>query len=225
LDLIEARGLLNRAHDDGGDGIRTVEVLPPSAHGETSLVLRAAAAIIFGTLFVIALRAGDGSPENGTRSDVLLPFQVLFRDTAAPVQRMYREIQEGVLEAENARAATKQWPAVDTLAAQGIPPFALASPAYRWRLVRDGVVVNYVGTPAPQSDEPAFLVLIQEPEPGYVDTPTALLDEVHHRLADGTLLHVSIWFHPAATAAATDQVLAEPSTAGWMQVLVGSQGP
>jgi hypothetical protein len=208
----------------GGDGIRTVEVLPPSAHGESRLVLRAAAAIIFGALFVIGLRAGDGGPENGPRTGDLLPFQVLFRDAAPPVQRMYREMQEGVLEAENARAATKQWPAVETLAAQGIPPFALASPSYRWRLARDGTFVNYVGTPASTSDGPAFLVLIQEPDPGYVDTATAPLDEVHHRLADGTLLHVSIWFRTAIAAAPSDQVLAQPFTAGWTQVLVGRQG-
>ena len=199
-------------------------MLPPSAHGETHLVLRAAAAIVFGALFVIGLRAGDGSPENGPRTGDLLPFQVLFRDVPPPVQRMYREMQEGVLEVENARAATKQWPAVDTLAAQGIPPFALASPSYRWRLVRDGVFVNYVGMPAPTSDGPAFLALIQEPDAGYVDTTTTPLDEVHHRLADGTLLHVSIWFRAATAAAPADQVLTQPSTAGWTQVLVGRQG-
>jgi uncharacterized protein DUF6162 len=204
----------------GGEAIRTVEVLPPSAHGETRLVLRAAAAIVCGALFMIGLHAGE--PENASRAGDLLPFQVLFRDAAPPVQRMYREMQEGVLEAENVRAATTQWPAADALAAQGIPPFALASPAYRWRLARDGVFVNYVGTPAPTSDAPEFLVLIQEPEPGYVDATTPP-DEVHHRLADGTLLHVSIWFR--AAAAPPDRVLAQPSTAGWTQILVGRQQP
>jgi hypothetical protein len=207
----------------GGDAIRTVEVLPPSSHGETRLVLRAAAAIVFGALFVIGLRPGDGVLENAPRTGDLLPFQVLFRDAPSPVQRMYREMQEGVVEAENARIATKQWPAVTTLEAQGIPPFALASPPYRWRLVRDGVFVNYVGTPVSTSDGPAFLALIQEPDPGYVDTATAPLDEVHHRLTDGTLLHVSIWFRAAAAAAPADRVLTQPFTAGWTQILVGPQ--
>ena len=49
---------------------------------------------------------------------------------------MFRELQEGVREAENGRAADKRWPAVETLAAQGIPPFAsdaVAKPVYRWR--------------------------------------------------------------------------------------------
>jgi hypothetical protein len=202
----------------GGDTIRTVEVLPPSAHGETRLVLRAAAMVLFGALFVIGLHAAN---EDGPRTADLLPYQVLFRDAAAPVQRMYREMQEGMLEAENARAATRQWPAVETLAAEGIPPFALASPSYRWRLVRDGVLVNYVGMPAPASDGPAFLALIQEPDPGSVDTATTPPDEIHHRLADGTLLHVSIWFRATAPAEPPDRVLAQPSTAGWTQVLVG----
>jgi uncharacterized protein DUF6162 len=204
-----------------GDTIRTVEVLPPSAHGETRLVLRAAATVLFGALFVIGLHSGNGGPEDGVRTGDLLPFQVLFRDASAPIQRMYREMQEGVLEAENARAATKQWPEVETLEAEGIPPFALASPSYRWRLVRDGVFVNYVGMPAPTSDGPAFLALIQEPDPGYVDTAPAAPDEVHHRLTDGTLLHVSIWFRPAAPAGPADRVLTQPSATGWTQVLVG----
>lgn len=215
LDLEEVR--------TGGDAIRTVEVLPPSARGGTGLVLGAAAAIIFGALLVIALRSGDGGAENGPRAGDLLPFQMLFRDAPPPVQRMYREMQEGLVEAENRRAATKLWPAVDTLAAQGIPPFALTRPRYRWSLVQDGVFVNYVGLPEP--DGPVFLALVQEPDSNAIDPAPAPLDEVHHQLADGTLLHVSIWFRDAAAAAPVDRPLTQPSAAGWTQVLVGRQGP
>jgi hypothetical protein len=207
----------------GDDTIRTVEVRPPSASGETRIVLRVAAAITFGALFVAALRAGD-APQNGQRSGDLLPFQLLFRDAPPPIQRMYRDLQEGLIEAENTRAASKRWPAVATLAAEGIPPFGTL-PAYTWRLAQDGVYVNYLGVPAPGSDRPAFLALIQEPEPGSGETAAALpLDEVHHRLVDGTLLHVSIWFR-AADVVPADQVLTAPFASGWTQVLVGSQGP
>ena len=216
LDTEEAR--------TGGDAIRTVDVLPPSGRRETGLVLGAAAAIFIGALLVIAPGSGYSGSETGTRVGDLLPFQMLFRDAPPPVQRMYREMQEGLLEAEHRRAATRLWPAVDTLAAQGIPPFAPTRPAYRWSLVQDGVFVNYVGLPEP--DGPAFLALVQEPDPNAIDAaPATLLDEVHHRLADGTLLHVSIWFHAAAAAVPADRPLTQPAAAGWTQVLVGRKGP
>ena len=211
------------------EAIRTVDVLPPSASGEARLVLRAAAAIVFGALFVSGLHASDRGNDSGPQARDLAPFQVLFRDAAPTVQRMFREIQEGLLEAENMRVATKRWPAVETLAAQGIPPFPLADSPYRWRLLQEGVYAAYVGAPAPGSDAPAFLALIQEPEPGYVETvmPATPPDELRHRLSDGTLLHVSVWFRPDGLAPddqATTATLARPFAAGWKQVLAGRQG-
>ena len=212
------------------EAIRTVEVLPPSASGETRLVLRAAAAIVFGALFASGLHASDRGNDSGPQARDLAPFQMLFRDATPTVQRMFREIQEGLIEAENMRVATKRWPAVETLAAQGIPPFPLADSPYRWRLLQEGVDAAYVGAPAPGSDAPAFLALIQEPEPGYVETvmPATPPDELHHRLSDGTLLHVSVWFRPDGLAPddqATIATLARPFAAGWKQVLAGKQGP
>ena len=212
------------------EAIRTVDVLPPSASGETRLVLRAAAAIVFGALFASGLHASDRGNDSGPQARDLAPFQMLFRDATPTVQRMFREIQEGLIEAENMRVATKRWPAVETLAAQGIPPFPLAHSPYRWRLLQEGVYAAYVGAPAPGSDAPAFLALIQEPEPGYVETvmPGTPPDELHHRLSDGTLLHVSVWFRPDGLAPddqATIATLAQPFAAGWKQVFAGKQGP
>ena len=211
-------------------GIRTVEVLPPSASGEARLVLRTAAAIVFGALFVSGLHASDRGSDSGPYARDPAPSQMLFRDATPTVQRMFRDIREGLIEAENMRVATKRWPAVETLAAQGIPPFPLADPPYRWRLLQAGVYAAYVGAPAPGSEAPAFLALIQEPEPGYVETvmPAAPPDELHHRLTDGTLLHVSVWFRPDGLAAddqATIATLARPFAAGWKQILAGEQGP
>lgn len=212
------------------EAITTVEVLPPSATGETRLVLRAAAAIVFGVLFVSGLQASDRGNDSARKVRDLAPFQLRFRDATPTVQRMFQEIQEGLIEAENMRVATKQWPAVETLAAHGIPPFPLTDFPYRWRLLQEGVYAAYVGAPAPGSDAPAFLALIQEPEPGSVETamPATPADEIHHRLSDGTLLHVSVWFRPGGPAPddqATIATLARPFTAGWTQVLAGNQGP
>ncbi|MBI3770731.1 MAG: hypothetical protein HY271_19860 [Deltaproteobacteria bacterium] len=201
-----------------------MEVLPPSASGETRLVLQAIAAIVFGSFFVIGFHASDGGLDGGPRAGDLAPFQIFFRDATPTVQRTMRELQEGVTEAENARSASKRWPTVETLAAQGIPPFTNASD--RWRLVQSGLYVTYVGTSAVGPDAPAFLALIQEPELGYVETvmPAAPSDELHHRLSDGTLLHVSFWFHRESVVA-DDQVIARPFATGWTQVLVGRQRP
>jgi hypothetical protein len=206
-----------------GDPIRTVEVLPPSASGETRLVLQAIAAIVFGSFFVIGLHASDRGFDGGLRASDLAPFQILFRDATPTVQRTMRELQEGVTEAENARGATKRWPAVETLAVQGIPPFA--NGAYHWRLVQSGPYVTYLGTSAAGPDAPALLALIQEPEPGYVEAvmPAAPPDELHHRLSDGTLLHVSFWFHRESVVA-DDQAITRPFATGWTQVLAGRQG-
>jgi hypothetical protein len=212
------------------EAIRTVEVLPPSASGETRFVLRAAAAIVFGVLFVSGLQASDRGNGSGLQARDLAPFQMLLRDATPNVQRMFREIQAGLIEAEKMRVATKRWPAVETLAAQGIQPFPLTDSPYRWRLLRESVYAAYVGAPAPGSDAPAFLALIQEPEPGYVETamPATPPDEIHHRLSDGTLLHVSVWFRPAGLPP-DDQLtmaeLAQPFATGWKQVLAGKQGP
>jgi hypothetical protein len=210
-------------------GARTVDVLPPSASGEGRLVFQAMGAIVFGALLIVGLHT-----EDGVRPTDLAPFQMLFRDAAPTVQRMFREMQEGLTEAETARAASAQWPSVAALAAQGIPPFARPDPGYGWRLFRDGPYVGYVGAPAvgagaaaPGSAAPAFLALIQEPPAGYTENPQpgAPPDETHHRLADGTLLHVTLWFRPDGAVPDGDSVLTQPFAAGWTQVLVGAQRP
>jgi hypothetical protein len=210
--------------------VRTVDVLPPSASGEGRLVFQAIGAIVFGALLIVGLHTNN----DGARPADLLPFQMLFRDAAPTVQRTFREMQEGLTEAETMRAASKQWPSVGTLAAQGIPPFAPPSSDYGWRLFHDGLYVGYVGAPAAGSAAsstaavaPAFLALIQEPAPGYSENlaPGTPPDETHHRLGDGTLLHVTLWFRADGAVPDGDSGLTQPFAAGWTQVLVGAQRP
>ncbi|HYL05043.1 MAG TPA: hypothetical protein VE075_03335 [Thermoanaerobaculia bacterium] len=244
--------------------VRTVEIAPPSARTETWNVLRAAALIALVTWIYIAdttapsggstAAAGAGvAAASSTAADAaaaswpaapgsgagvaardLLPYQRLFRTLGGEDQRLFRELQEGLIEAENVRSAAHRWPAAAALAAEGVPPFADAAGRggrrnYRWQLRQEGPIVNYLGIPGDARD-PAFLVLVQEPDPAAPavgETPPAAAgqtsggprpaaggvlaqatDEVHHRLADGTLLHVSIWMRaapaaPAASAAPT----------------------
>ena len=60
-------------------------------------------------------------------------------------------------------------------------------------MLREGAYVNYLGIPD-RPGAPAWLVVVQEPEPG-VPPDQTFEDEEHHRLLDGTMLHVSTWNH------------------------------
>jgi hypothetical protein len=249
----------------GQPAVRTVEIGPPSVRAETWNVLRAAVLIglaawiyIADTTMPATARGGGAAAPgaagpapaatakrgSGAEGRDLLPYQRLFRTLDGEDQRLFRELQEGLIEAENVRSSARRWPAPAALAAQGIPPFADGPGRggrrlYRWQLRQDGPIVNYLGLPADARD-PALLVLVQEPDP-QAPAATGVLaqatDEVHHRLADGTLLHVSTWMHAApvtlaappgkpraVAAAASDDsgLIAEPYASGWVQLLVGA---
>jgi hypothetical protein len=161
---------------------RTVEIRPPSLRDETTIVVRLAVVIVAIVGFYLANTAWDAG--RSTRTGGLLPYQTLVSDADGPAQRMFRALQEGLLEAERGRTALGGWPAIDTLAEQGIPPFAsdptARGPAYRWTLTRRGTFINYRGTPS-AADAPAWLLHIQEPYPGAPPDPSPE-DEEHHRL-------------------------------------------
>ena len=205
--------------------MRTLEIHPPSLRAETLNVLKAAAAIV---LIVAAyiFRPSLGAPStiaNRESQIGLLPYQSLIRDAPPADQRVFRELQEGLLEAERIRAQTGHWPDVATLAAEGIPPFA-ADPTqkieYKWTSVRQDWVTNYLGVPSDPS-RPAWVLVILEPEPGAPPDP-APNDETHHRLTDGTTLHVSIWNMPEEKRRSGFAALRLPQNEGWTNWLVGS---
>ncbi|MFT3764663.1 MAG: hypothetical protein QM820_03960 [Minicystis sp.] len=202
--------------------IRTHEVRPPSARAETWMVARAAFHIVYWSALVVSAQTYDaGRP--AAAASAPSPFERRFAELAPEDQRMYRAIQEGVAEAERRRSATGRWPSADDLAREGVPPFA-ADPIdrarYTWSFVRTGTAVNYVGTPAAGADRETFAVIVVEPDPGTASDPTAQVDDVHHRLAEGTMIHVTVWMGPplgplrdAVTVLAPDQ--------GYKQVLTG----
>jgi hypothetical protein len=174
--------------------IRRVEIRPPSARGELANVLRFSMVIVAGVWLVLA---ADSATFGGkaTTTKHLLPFQSLIQDRPPAEQRMFRALQEGLLEAEARRSADGRWPDPASLAADGIPPFAFdptdkAGPS-NWRLIVNGAIVNYVGVPR-AAGFPAWLLLVQEPEPG-APPDQAREDEEHHRLLNGDMLHVSTW--------------------------------
>ena len=188
-------------------------------------MLKAAFAIVMIVAAYIFRPAISDSSANAARETPigLLPYQKLVRDAAPAEQRTFRELQEGLLEAERLRALTGQWPDVPTLAAEGVPPFA-ADPTrkihYNWTSIRQDWVTNYLGVPA-DSRELAWVLVILEPEPGALPDP-APNDETHHRLPDGTTLHVSIWNMPEEKRRSGLAALRLPQNEGWTNLLIGN---
>jgi len=196
-------------------------VEPLSARRELLHVMRVAMIVTVGVwLYLASASAGDGRTP---RQRNMLPFQRLIADCTPDEQRLFRELQEGLIEAEASRSSTNSWPMPAALAEEGIPPFA-ADPTrrsrYDWKLIQSGTLVNYLGVPAAEG-QPAWLILVQEPEPG-VPPDQNFEDEEHHRLAGGAMLHVSIWMHTDGReipARATRM----PQAEGWTQLYgVGS---
>ena len=203
---------------------QTVHIRPPSVRAETLNVLKAALAIAF-VIAAYIFRPTFGTPTPETRPSQLglLPYQKLIRDATPNEQRVYRELQEGLLEAERMRAETGRWPDISALDAEGIPPFApdpTQKIAYKWTSVRQDWATNYLGIPSDVS-QPAWVLVILEPEPGAPPDP-APTDETHHRLPDGTTLHVSIWNIPEAKRRSGFAALRLPQNDGWTNWLVGN---
>jgi len=197
--------------------IRRVSIETLSARTELLLVVRVSMAIVVGVWMYVAAAAGSGG-SRVTPQRNLLPFQKLIADRAPDEQRMFRELQEGLLEAEAVRSATSAWPTPAALAESGVPPFApdpTRRSAYEWKQIQSGTFVNYLGIPK-AGEQPGWLVLIQEPTPG-VPPDQNFEDEEHHRLSDGAMLHVSTWLRPDARTVA-DRLVRVPQAEGWTQL-------
>jgi hypothetical protein len=204
--------------------IRHIEVQPPSARAELGNVVRFSMVVVIGVWMYLATDGATFRDARGTNRH-LLPFQALIQDRPSIEQRMFRELQEGLLEAEARRAERGTWPAVPSLAVDGIPPFALDPTAkggqYDWRLIAAGAFVNYLGLPQ-RPGAPAWLVLVQEPEPGAPPDP-AREDEEHHRLITGDMLHVSTWVR--GDARVESRIIRAPQAEGWTQLYAVGPSP
>lgn len=196
-------------------GPRTLVVQSPSLWRETARVGHAAFLIVFWS----AMAMWCNQPRDVRSSARKAAFdQVAFRDLDSDAQRMFRLAQEGLTEAEDVRSRTNQWPTVESLAARNIPPFAsdpIDTAGYHWRMLEDGTLIDYVAAPEPGSPRPTFAIVILEPDPGTPIDPSAATDEVHHKLRDGTLLHVGIWTGKKPMEHA---VAMPPLEDGWRQI-------
>jgi hypothetical protein len=205
--------------------IRTEEVVPPSQRDDGSWVFLAAMAIVVCVIYIIGFERGGPVGGNAAApAQALLPYQVLFRDLPGTEQRMFRAMQEGLGEALRTRGSTQNWPAVATLSADGVPPFApdvLDRSGLRWELRSTAFLYQYVGVPSATRAAPAFMISIVEPEPiiGEKAIP-GVVDEEHQVLPDGLLLHITYWKRGAVGIGAGP--ITDPSLAGWTQIRVKS---
>lgn len=192
-----------------------------SAGRERYGVLGLAALIVTMVGVYLALRS---SALDGAGSGTLLPYQTLVRDLVSSDQATFGDLQKNLIEVEALRARTGRWPegATITLAAEERIGAAPAS-SYKWIGSREGFFLNYLAVPSDDVSAAAWLLVIQEPDPAAVPDP-AQNDEEHHRLPDGTVLHVSIWTHRFGEQVAREFVR-QPQTAGWTQVLMAPRSP
>ena len=175
-----------------------------------------------GVIILIAVYFGLRS--SVTETGRLLPYQMLARDLVSADQGMFNTLKETLLNAERLRSSSGRWPEAASLdkLPQSVPG-GEGSAGFTWRAQTQGVITHYVGLPAQDVSAPAWMIAIREPEPG-VPTDTAPNDEEHHRLPDGTVLHVSIWTH--RFGGQVDPAFApQPEAAGWTQVLVAPLNP
>ena len=197
---------------------RSIQLAPLSALVELGHVVRAAIAIVIAACMYL----GTDSPifrGEPTSTGNLLPYQALIADRPTTEQRTFRELQEGLLEAETRRSQNGSWPTVEELAADGVPPFALDPTAkvgpYRWRLVTSDYFVNYVGV-SERPEDPAWLLWITEPIPG-APPDLARPDQEHHPLIDGTMLHVATWVRTDGQPV-REGIRQMPANEGWTQL-------
>jgi len=194
---------------------RRVAVELLSTRQELVHIVRVGVLVVLGVWLYLASALGDTS---ATRKN-LLPYQTVIQNRPDADQRMFRELQEALLEAERERSADGTWPDVRALSDQGIPPFATDPTAknavFRWQLLKSGTLVNYLGIPD-RAGVPAWLLLVQEPDPG-VPPDQNFEDEEHNKLLDGTMLHVSTWSY-ADGVHASGKIVRLPQAEGWNQI-------
>lgn len=206
--------------------VRTVVVRPASARRETVLVVKALFHILFWSSVVIAVERGLARPDGpATTASVTASAtgglgEVSFRTLASADQLVFRKLREGVIEAERARARSGAWPSIAELAGRDVPPFASdptePSP-YAWSVLRRDLTINYLGLPKAATGRPTFVVVILEPDPKVPIDPQAPSDEIHHRLTDGTMLHVSIWTAPGRRPE-TEPIALPALEDGWRRI-------
>ena len=178
---------------------------------ERSGVIALAALIVVSVAAYLALKS---SVLESTGPNRLMPYQTLARTLVSSEQAMFADLQKRIADLESRRAATGRWPEASAAASDA---------PYEWSTAREGFFVNYLARPTTDASASAWLIVIQEPDP-QSPPDTAPNDETHHRLPDGTVLHVTIWSHRYGGQIA-NAFVRQPETSGWTQILTAPVPP
>jgi hypothetical protein len=171
--------------------------------GERTRVLVLGGLIVLGIIGYLVLNAtGSGRDRDNLRN--LLPYQVLARTLPESEQSVFRSIRNALPPLEAERVRLSRWPEASAI-----------SDTHRWEFFKQGTTVNYFGVPNDPA-APTWLLAIQEPEPGALPDP-APDDEEHHRLPDGTMLHIYVWTHRYG-GQVNPRFVPQPQTDGWIEV-------
>ncbi len=201
--------------------VRTSVVGQASRWRERIGVLVLAGGIVSLVAVYLVLNATVGGHDSAR---TLLPYQVLAGTLPQPDQQLFRQLRSGLLSAEADRARTSSWPGTAALASAGVAPFAAGpdAAAYVWSRFEEDTIVDYFGQPHDPS-APAWILEIQEPLPGLPPDP-APNDEEHHRLPDGTVLHIYVWMHRYGGQLEPGFVR-QPESVGWSEVFSAPPNP
>lgn len=196
------------------------EVRSGGANRERIGIVTIAALVLGGVGLYLALGSRYGS---GDAARNLLPYQVLVRTLAEQEQQMYTAIRRGLPEMEAERARTSRWGEPLVFAANNVSPFSLAAEhKVEWHRFQRGATTQYFGQPADPA-APSWILTIQEPEPNTPPDP-APLDDEHHRLPDGTTLHIYVWMRRVDGQAAPSFVPL-PQNDGWTELFATPPNP
>lgn len=187
---------------------------------ERARIALLAVLIVVGVAGYLFVRGGDSAADDRKN---LLPYQLLARTLAEPAQHTHAALRQGLLAAESDRARLNRWPDASTLRDHGVAPFdGTGGPRLTWYSFMQSTTINYVGIPA-DDIEPAWILAIQEPESGAPPDPSPDDDE-HHRLPDGTTLHIYVWMHRFG-GRVTPAFVPQPQAEGWVQVFAAPPNP
>jgi hypothetical protein len=188
--------------------------------GRERLVVLLVAGGVIGLIAVyLALNAATGAPD---ASKNLLPYQTLARTLPQADERLFTTLRQGLLVAEAERARTSVWPDPAWLVERGVAPFQPDDSGYTWSRLQQGTITNYFGQPRDPA-APAWLLEIQEPEPGMLPDPAPPSEE-HHRLPDGTMVHTYVWMHRFGGQVPVGFVR-QPQASGWIEVFSTPPNP
>jgi hypothetical protein len=183
----------------------------PSGGRENTRVLALAALVVLAVAVYLALRS-SALESPGAAS--LLPYQELAATLVGADQALFADLTKQMVDVEAMRAAEGRWPDAGRLK---------SLTGFTWTASREGYFLNYLATPGGDPSAAAWLLVIQEPDPQAPVDP-APNDETHHRLSDGTVLHVSIWTHRFG-GQIDRKFVRQPERSGWTQVLTAPVPP